>query len=474
MFYAVENQNEILVNKFIELDFNLDAQDKDGCPLIFHAIQTGNIKILAMLLQSGANLHVTYRNCNALHFVDSKLKNPKMIDFLLSQGVEPNLDVICSCLLEIPIKSFQAVLGDTCDEVIRIEQGKKILDTDKLRKYLEENILKTSLIIDILKMFISENNTAAVKSLLLILPQELDCSNLLNYYIETSKYDNQEMFKILFELNSNIIDQSLFEGLLYACCQYEKWECLKSVRLLANLAEINFEEIVHSFLETFEKFEYLSRKAELESQREQFNRELRTGLNQRRNARNHGLASQFDAEAEADLVSSIEKQSSNLRALEEKYQNLKDACCSITVLTELDALKNDPMTVGISSIIEAIDSNNSALLMNYVSDDQSDGREGHIAVMPKIDDLLYALALNPDVEIKNRNLKCNRAEYIKNLIDIINLMFLVNDNLARNFAAPNLSDGNIIHQAVFYSCPQILTYILEKITADYLKKNYIN
>ena len=126
---------------------------------------------------------------------------------------------------------------------------------------------------------------------------------------------------------------------------------------------------------------------------------------------------------------------------------------------------------------EAIDSNDPELFCKYVYQDQSDGRK-HVALLPKIEDLIYALSINVDEEVANfkiRDAEYSREKYIENLCSIINSILILNEQLMQRLSRENEKDNqNMIHIAVFNSCPEVLEYLLKRISANCSKANMLN
>ena len=166
LFYSVENNNIPLIKKFINLGFDVNKVDKDEKPLIIHAVETGNVELLDLLMKSGANIDITYKKLNPLYFVTNKLSNPNMIEFLVNHGCHADFEVLFECLFEIPATILTAILKKKCGKLFEEDFTR---NRNNLKNFLMGMPLTFSKIIDrIIVNYIKENNTQAVKSLLLL------------------------------------------------------------------------------------------------------------------------------------------------------------------------------------------------------------------------------------------------------------------------------------------------------------------
>jgi len=486
LFYAVEHQNSTLAQKFIDLGLDGNVFDKDGKPLLFYAIETRNLKLISLLLGNKVNLHVqNSKGANALHFLNDKLKNPEIIKFLIERGCQLDIDVVVSTVLEIPNDSLRKLLieGNLYSEML-VEDYEKcftrktsIIDSAKLKNFLENHILVPQFIADILALFIQGNNIKAFEALLPMLTinsagvimvenRSVVIQDLLDNYCKSCDYDDPEIFKILCELDLCKKSEAQFYEYFLLCFKYDKWECAKTLRLLADSLGIGIEEMVSNFINEV-KVDFENSKAGNELVQKELDAEMRSVLQRHQYVRNRALRAAFIQADELPLQLEISDNQRDLRVLQERYDNAYNVCCNLEILKDKASLGEEQNEQGFRSISDAINSNNPEAFMAHVYQDQSDRRFGPIIILPKFGDLVYAISLNPDREVGTFKLMYSdytKEKYVANLCAIIDSILLLSDEqLASDLIKPATQGENILHIAACYSCPEVLEHLLQKL-----------
>jgi len=467
LFHAVEHQNRRLLNRFIELGLDINSVDKYGKPLLFYAIETGSIPFVEMLLAKNVTLNVLDTKGNsALNAVNSKLSSPQMIKFLIDHGVKPDINLILSTLLEIPARELNQIVKKAYSEVLC--DGNRI-NSDELKNLLEsENC--TAFLREVVKIFTKKNNYTAVESLLLILQaQDRDVFDFLSDYIEFSDFDETKMLQIFVDYTHDK-NNILFLKVFSLCVKYNKYECLKMTRMLAHFHHIDLSECIDEWVKNKQlKFELLEK--EHLNRQEDFTVQLMNGLKARRIASNRARNNPFTTNDERLINSAKSKDLQSFEIIKNRFINLKNACyCPLRILLDkasTDSVNTSDAMYQVQSINAAIDSNNPELFINYIYQDQSEGRGSYISIQPKLEHLVYAISLNPDSEVVKLQLidpGYTKELYVTNLCEIIDSILAISEDQIIPAMTKQDSQGEtIIHQAAFYACPEVLNHLLTQL-----------
>lgn len=76
--WSVINQNETLVRAFGEVSAPVNQPDKDGWTIAMHAVNTGNIKIVKLVIKAGAKMSYQYKGISPISLAQ-KTKNKELI-----------------------------------------------------------------------------------------------------------------------------------------------------------------------------------------------------------------------------------------------------------------------------------------------------------------------------------------------------------------------------------------------------------
>jgi hypothetical protein len=80
---AIEQNNIDAVRQFIQNGFAVNASDENGAPILFHAIMQGDLDIIRLLLEKGADPNFIAQEPPATIYLEKALDLAQQLQFLI-------------------------------------------------------------------------------------------------------------------------------------------------------------------------------------------------------------------------------------------------------------------------------------------------------------------------------------------------------------------------------------------------------